>query len=377
MKYNILVAVLLVSLLVFAGCTSGNSTTTAPQNTQTDNSPIKLGLLLPLTGEAASFGESGLAGATLAVKEINENGGIRGRELQLVAEDDKCSAEGVNAIQKLINVDKVVAIVGPVCSGSGGPALPIAQQNGIPVVITSASAPHLTKIGDYIFRDYPSDSFQGKAAADFLYNNLGKKKVAVVYVQNDWGQGIKEVFISRFMELGGEIVYQTGAATTEKDFKTIITKVKESGADVLYIPLYPASGVAMVKQVKEMNLNIPIFGGDSFSGEEFIASGVTDDVMYMVGKVENPENFKVKLKTLQGYENLDANFIAPLTYDGVKIMAEAMRKAGTDKAAIKEALKTTSYQGVSSELIEFDENGDLKKVNFEVKVVKNSKEVPF
>ncbi|MBI3335780.1 MAG: ABC transporter substrate-binding protein, partial [Candidatus Portnoybacteria bacterium] len=166
----------------------------AQEEKKMPSEPIKLGYIGPLTGELADGGEAGLAGATLAVKEINDAGGVLGRQLELVAEDDKCSAEGVNAMNKLVNIDKVVAITGPDCSASGGPALPIAQKAGVPVVVRWASAPHLTKIGDYIFRVYPSDAFQGKFIAEFLYNDLGKKKAAVVYVKNDWGQGIHDVF---------------------------------------------------------------------------------------------------------------------------------------------------------------------------------------
>jgi branched-chain amino acid transport system substrate-binding protein len=323
------------------------------------------------------LGEKCLSWNYLATKEINERGGINGRKVEIVAEDDKCSAEGVNAINKLINIDKVVGILGPLCSSSGGPSLPIAQNSGVPVVIIAASAPRLTKIGDYIFRIYPSDAFQGQVGADFIFNKLGKKKVAIVYVKNDWGEGIKEVFKSKFKELGGEIVYEGGVLQDQKDFRTEITKVKSSGAEVLYFPVYPANAVSAFKQIKEMNLGIPVVGGDTFDGEEVVKSEYADGVIYTVPKINTPEDFKSKIKSLSGFENLQVSIAAPLGYDAAKVMFLAIEKAGVDRQAIKEALKTTSYRGVSNPLIEFDENGDLKNPAFDVKIIKDKQSVPY
>jgi len=365
---------IIVAIIVVAGIWYGASKKPTPV---AEKEPIKIGLIGSLSGEAASWGQNALAGITLATKEINERGGINGRKVEIVSEDDKCSAEGVNAINKLINIDKVVGILGPICSASGGPSLPIAQNNGTPVVIISASAPHLTKIGDYIFRVYPSDAFQGQVGADFVFNKLGKKKVAIVYVKNDWGEGIKEVFKTRFKELGGEIVYEGGVLQDQKDFRTEITKVKSSGAEVLYFPVYPANGISAFKQFKEMNLNIPVVGGDAFDGEEVVKSEYSDGIIYTVPKVNIPEDFKSKIKSLPGFENLQISIAAPLGYDAAKVLFLAIEKVGLDKQKIKEALKTTSYQGISNPLIEFDENGDLKNPVFDVKIIKNKQSVLY
>ena len=343
----------------------------------TTKESIKIGILVPLTGEAASWGQNSLAGITLATKEINDKGGINGMKIEIIAEDDKCSAEGVNAMNKLVNVDKVISILGPICSASAGPSLPIAQNSDVPVVIIAASAPHLTKIGDYIFRVYPSDAFQGQIGADFIFNKLGKKKVAIVYVKNDWGEGIKEVFKSRFKELGGEIVYEGGVLQDQKDFRTEITKVKSSGAEALYFPVYPANGISAFKQFKEMALKIPVVGGDAFDGEEVVKSEYSDGVIYTVPKINIPEDFKSKIKSLAGFENLQVSIAAPLGYDAARVLFSAIEKAGPDRQKIKEVLKTTSYQGISNPLIEFDENGDLKNPAFEVKIIKNKQSVPY
>jgi len=365
---------IIVAIIVIAGIWYGVSKKQTPT---TEKEPIKIGLIGSLSGETASWGQNALAGITLATKEINERGGINGRKVEIVSEDDKCSAEGVNAINKLINIDKVVGILGPICSASGGPSLPVAQNNGTPVVIISASAPHLTKIGDYIFRVYPSDAFQGQVGADFVFNKLGKKKVAIVYVKNDWGEAIKEVFKTKFKELGGEIVYEGGVLQDQKDFRTEIAKIKESKAEVLYFPVYPANAISAFKQIKEMNLEIPVVGCDAFDGEEVVKSGYTDGAIYTVPKVNIAEDFKSKIKSLSGFENLQVSIAAPLGYDAAKVMFLAIEKAGVDRQAIKEALKTTSYRGVSNPLIEFDENGDLKSPAFDVKIIKDKQSMPY
>src|SRR3989344_5711994 len=136
----------------------------------TETGPIRIGASLPLTGEAASYGEITKSGIDLAVKEVNDAGGIDGRMIEIIYEDDKCDTTGSNVFNKLVNIDKVDAIIGPVCSSAAGPGVPIAQSGKVPTIIW-ASAPGLTKAGDYIFRTYPSDSFQGKYAAEYAFNN--------------------------------------------------------------------------------------------------------------------------------------------------------------------------------------------------------------
>jgi branched-chain amino acid transport system substrate-binding protein len=335
--------------------------------------PIKIGVLAPLSGEAASWGQNVLAGVTLAANEFNAKGGISGHKVEFVAEDDKCSAAGVEAITKLINVDKVVGIVGPVCSASGGPALPIAQNNKTPVVIIAASAPHLTKIGDYIFRVYPSDAFQGQYAAEFIFNKLNKKKAAVVYVKNDWGQGIKEVFVQKFKDLGGEVVYEDGVLQDSRDCKSQFAKVKSSKAEALYFPVYPGNGAVCLKQAKELDLKVPIVGGDAFDAEEVWKAPGSDGVLYTIAKIESPEDFKAKLKAQSGFEKLETNLGGPMGYDATKVLLSAIEKAGVNPEAIKNALQQTSMPGVGTPVIEFDQNGDLKAAVFEVHIIKGKK----
>ena len=176
-------------------------------NVVKEKDTIKLGVTIPLTGDLASFGTGEKDAMEIAAQEINSAGGINGKKLELVIEDTKCDAkEGISAANKLINIEKVSVIVGEVCSGSVLAMAPITEQSKTILFATAASSPKITNAGDYVFRDYPSDAYQGKFAAEYSYNKLGKRKVGLLYMQIDYGIGVKDAFKNRFKELGGQVV---------------------------------------------------------------------------------------------------------------------------------------------------------------------------
>ncbi len=367
-----LLGVIVLILVVWGGYTLFSAQeTTAPTDTPAENNtpestdPIKVGLSLPLTGEAASYGDAMLGGAELAIKEINDGGGVNGRLLELVLEDDQCGPSGAESYNKLVNIDKVHVIVGPLCSAAAGPALPIAQEAKIPTLVLG-SAPALTATGDYVFRNYPSDSFQGKFAAEYIYNTLGKRKASVIYVKNDWGQGLHDVFSARFEELGGEVVHAESVLQDATDLRTQLTKAKSAEPDVLYVPLYPQGGVAGLKQIKEIGLDVTVVGGDAFDTNEISDLEAANGVIYTIAKTDLPEGFKNNVKEVSGK---DANTFSPFVYDAINIFAKVMREVGTDQAAIRDALVTVSHKGIAVPMIEFDQQGDLKAVDFSVKII--------
>lgn len=359
--HKIFFAILLVFL---TGCAAQQETATSGK--------VKIGAVLPLTGEAASFGQVGMGGIELAVKEVNDAGGINGRLLEVIYEDDKCSKEGLTVMTKLVTIDKVDALIGPVCSSSAGPGLPVVQESKTPTVILAASAPHLTKIGDYIFRIYPSDSFAGKYMAEYVLNNLKKKKAAIVYVKNDWGQGLHDNFVKTFEELGGNLVFDESLDQDATDAKTVITKLKAAKPEVIVAPLYPAVGLVFFKQTKELGVDLPTLGGDAFDTDEIIKNELSEGVLYVVASINNPDDFKARVKETTGK---DSNLVTPLGYDAIKILAQVMKESGTDKKAVIDALAKLKYNGISNQVIEFDENGDLKAANYEVKIIKDKKSI--
>ena len=333
---------------------------------------IKIGFIGPQTGDAVALGESALAAAKIAVDEVNTAGGVKGKIIELVAEDSGCNPTGgTNAVSKLVNVDKVKAIVGGLCSAETAPAAPIAQEAGVPMVSYCASAPGITKVGDYIFRVYPSDIFQGPFNAEYAYTNIGKK-AAVLYVQNDWGQGMHDGFTAKFKELGGEVVYAEGVTQDSRDMRTQITKIKDSGTALIAFFAYPEGAIAGLKQMKELGVKLPIIGGDAFDDPKIGAEAkeAAEGVRYTVPKVAVPDEFNQKLVAASGKE---AKICAPQAYDAVKLLAKVVEEVGTEGQAVRDKLAATAnYEGVSG-AITFNEDGDILNADYDIKVFKSGK----
>ncbi|MCX6715796.1 MAG: penicillin-binding protein activator, partial [Candidatus Taylorbacteria bacterium] len=231
-----------------------------------DNGPIKIGFIGPLTGSASNIGQNAQSAVQIAVDEVNASGGIDGRSLQVIYEDGKCSgAPSSSAANKLINIDHVSAILGGACSGETMAFTQMAEQAKIPVLSYCSSNPSITTAGDYIFRNYPSDNYQGVFAAKYLYNTLGKKKVAVFYSKTDWADGIKKVFIQEFANLGGQVVADEGFVQNSNDVRTSITKIKVAKPDAVYFLGYTAESIVALKQSQEVGLKVSTWlGGDAW-----------------------------------------------------------------------------------------------------------------
>src|SRR3989344_9675955 len=227
--------------------------------------PIRIGFIGPLTGDVANIGQNAKAAGENAVAEVNAAGGINGRTLDVIYEDGQCSGtEAANAANKLINIDKVPVILGGACSGETSAFTGLAEQTKTAVLSYCSSVPAITEAGDYIFRDYPSDLYQGAFGADYIFNKLGKKKVAVLYAKSDWGSGIKDVFIDSFKKLGGTIVAEEGYEQTARDLRTNLTKIKTANPEVVYFLGYTEASIPGLKQVKELGLKAVLFGGDAW-----------------------------------------------------------------------------------------------------------------
>lgn len=368
------IVAIIVIVLIVAGVWYYNS----KPATTVETGPIKIGVVAPLTGEGATWGQNTLAAATLAVKEINDAGGINGRKVELLAEDDKATGiDATTAFTKLINVDKVVAIVGVPASSAAGPALPVAQKAGIPVIMV-ASAPALTQVGDLMFRIYPSDSYQGNLGADIVYNKLGKKKVAIIYVNNDYGTGVANSFKTKFTELSGTIAYEGAILNGTTDFRSEIAKVKSSGADSLYMAMYPAGGLILTKQLAEAKIAIPKVGEVTFNDEKIVKSGYANGLIYTEPKSDISDDFVSKLKAQSEFASLSVNIAAPFSYDATKAMLMAITDAGsTSGASIREALHQVSFPGVSAPTVEFGSDREIKTPAFNIKTIKDGAVVDY
>lgn len=325
----------------------------------------KIGVMLPLTGDAAAYGISEQRGIKIALDEINAKGGINGRRLEAIYEDSKCNPKDGNAAaQKLVNIDKVKVIIGGACSGETLGAAPIAEANKVVMISPSSSSPDVTKAGDFIFRDYPSDAYAGIISSEYAYNDLKARKAALITETTDYAQGLRKVFKENFAKLGGEIVLDETYNPEDTEFRTQVTKVKSSGADVMYIvPQTPAKGLLLLKQIKEQGLTQPIVTAEVLIGKKLVQEN-KEDLDGMIGvelkfddKSPKAATLLSKYRETAGEDPEIPSFVAT-AYDATQLIADAISKNGYDSEKIRDYLYAVKDYAGTAGKITIDSNGD-------------------
>ena len=368
-----LIALIFLGLLL-AGCTEQpkdfgafDPKTEAPQ-------PVlhKIGLLQPLTGDVAAIGVSVKEAVQMAIDDLNSKNFPSAR-FELIAEDGKCTgAAAASAGNKLINLDKVKFIVGGGCSGETLAVTPVAEKAGVLMLSPLSSSPKITTAGDFVFRDYPSDEFQGAFGAEYMYNELKARKVAVLYSNSDWGVPIKDRFKARFVELGGTIVAEEAVDDKAQDVRTQLTKIKVAGPDAIYMPQYAGAAAIILKQAREMGLNVPLLNGDAGNDPKIIevAGSAAEGALATVPFSEPPTEWTKRFEEYSGHE---VRLGSAHAYDAMMLLGKAILEQGHDPVKVKNYFyKMPAYQGVSGE-IRFDINGDLANAKYSVLVIRNGK----
>jgi branched-chain amino acid transport system substrate-binding protein len=345
-----------------------------------EKEPIKIGILLSLTGPISPFGNQALGAIQLAIEEINNKGGIKGRVLKIIVEDTKSEPkEAVTAFNKLANIDKVPVVIGPLASSLGMACAPIAQEKKIVLFSPAVSALEFTKIGDYIFRNWPTAEILAKDMAEFAFEKLKLKKIAILYVNNEMGVNYKTFFEKRFSDLGGEIVISEKFEQGATDFKTQLTKIKSKNPEAIYLLGQKENGIVL-RQIKEMEIKALILSNVGVEDPEIIklAKEAAEGVIYNTpGFAENFQKTKDYKKNYQSRYHKESGIMAASAYDAVYIVAKAIEKAKVYTGEeIKNSLKTIkNFQGITG-LTNFDENGDVIKPST-FKTVKNGQFVPY
>jgi branched-chain amino acid transport system substrate-binding protein len=361
--------------LVLAGCSRPAST--ASGGVASGSGPIPIGEYASMTGDTATFGQSSHKGSQMAVDEINDGGGINGRKLELHSEDDQSkTAEAATAVQKLIDRDRVIAILGEVASGSSLAAAPICQSKQVPMISPASTKPAVTETGNYIFRVCFIDPFQGLVMAKFANDQLKLKKVAVFKAQDrPYSTGLADNFVSAFTKMGGEIVANQSYASTDTDFKAQLTSIKASNPDALYIPGYYNEVGTIARQARELGIKVPLFGGDGWDSPTiFAAAGGALEGCYFSNHY-SPEDkspviqdFIKRFKAKNSDEVPDA--MAALGYDAARILADSMKRAkslsGPD---LRDAIAATKdFQGVTGKItIDKDRNAQKPAVVLQIR----------
>lgn len=325
--------------------------------------PIKIGEYGSLTGGTATFGQSTKKGVDLAIDEINAAGGVKGRPLQVLVEDDQGRPEeAAQVVQKLINQDKVVAVLGEVASSRSLAAAPICQQAGIPMITPSSTNEQVTLVGDYIFRVCFIDPFQGEVCAKFARENLAAKSAAILKdIRNDYSVGLAKSFNETFTALGGRIAAEVAYSEGDKDFRGQLTQIKSSKPDIIFVPGYYTEAGLIAQQAREQGLTQPLLGGDGWESPKLLEIGGTAlegsyycNHYFAGAPIPRIQEFSKKYQARYGEE---PDSIAALAYDAAKLLAISMEKApslaGSD---IRDVLATTAgYEGVTG-TVTFDAN---------------------
>lgn len=319
-----------------------------------DTGPIKLGIVVPLTTPVATAGLEQRQGAELAIAEINAAGGVLGgRQLVAVAEDSQNNnTAAINAFEKVAN-EKPAAIVGSVLGTQMVAMDPLIRQYKIPTLTVSGTR-KVTQLGNpYIFRFYPHDGISKVAQVRFALEKLGAKKPALLHTEDEYGQSGRDIILAELERAGIEPVVIESAADSDKDLTVQLTKIRDSGADVLLIQLQSGNSIAAMKQISQLGLTIPVVANNTFSNPAVLANVTPTDVkgFYMETGIVTTATADPEVKAfVDNYESKygrkPAHF-AILTYDSVKTLAQAINDAGsTDPDAIANALRGVSYDGL-------------------------------
>jgi branched-chain amino acid transport system substrate-binding protein len=348
----------LFSLALLSACDRGAAPEPVPS--------VRIGAVLPLTGNSAVWGVPTREGAELAADLINSSGGIVGRRIELIVEDSAGDPKtALSAVEKLLSVDKVVAVLDNSNSAVTLAIAPTMEKNHRVLLVTGASSPLIRTAGDYIFRIWNSDSLEGELMARYL-SRSGHKRTAVLYVNNSYGDGLRTVFKTAYEALGAKVIAEETFLENEADFRTQATRVIASDAEAIYIIAYPKQGAILLRQLHELHNRKPLYGAVAFEDTAMLqaAGEAAEGLTYPLPAPVDP-NAAAFRKFADAYKakyHKDVPFLADVGFDGLNVLATALRnEPGESPERIKHGLYTLpAYDGVSGQIV-FDADGEVHK----------------
>lgn len=356
--------IVIVVLALAFSCSSPGDNSVTP-----DRTTIKIGYFGDLTGPTFNFGQSAINGVLMAASEVNQAGGINSRQIDVVIEDDKGSPEeAARLTAKLIDQDKVLAIIAGGTSGNSRAAAPKAQASHIPLISPSSTDPAVTQAGNYIFRACFVDSFQGEVMANFAMNTLKAQKAAILFDFNSpYSKGLTDYFKLSFARHGGTIVSEQTYTQGDADFKGQLSTIQSAEPDVIYIPGYYGDVTLIAKQARMIGITQPLLGADGWDAPELWQLGgdaLNGAYITTHYSVDDPspaiQTFVESYK--QRYGNLLPDAHAALAYDAARLLFDAIARTGsTEGDKLREALaQTKNYPGVTG-LISMDADRNAVK----------------
>ena len=352
------IALFVISIITyfFSGCNSCN---------QVNNEPIKIGAILPLSGDAAVYGKNLQNGMNLALEEyINNN--PSSKKMKIIYEDSKADPKlAISCFEKLLSVNKCKIITGGFSSSETLSIAPIAEKNKIVFISPTASSPSITSAGDYIFRTTPSDNFDGMLMAKFAFNILHLKTASILFVNNEYGQGIEKVFKQQFVALGGKINVEKSFQSGATDFKSQLSSIKSAKSNGFYIIASSELG-NILKQKIELGLNQKIFTNGLAENPSVveIAGKNNDTVFYSYPSFQVESDNQLIKSFVESYKRkyfIEPDVLGAYGYDLINIIIKSIQDCNYNLTKVKDALyQIKDFQGVTGETT-FDKNGDIEK----------------
>lgn len=368
--------ILCISLLVIAfGC--------APKTSSTGSSTIRIGFSAPLTGSYAQAGQDMVNGAQLAINEINAAGGVLGKKMELVAEDDGGDPTmAVQAANKIVS-QNVDAAMGYYSSGACNPCLPILNKAGLPVILCAVAATILTHQGyTNVVRIQGYNAQQGKTMAEFIGSQLKAKRVAVIQDGTASPREQADVATTELKKIDPNIQLLSDQITPgEKDFSSTVTKIKGFNPDAVLFTGFYAEGSLLVKQLRGQGVTVQFVAGDGDGDPAFIKVAGADAEGVVMTSPPMTNSIPAAADFIQKYTkkfNAAPGAYSVYCYDAVNLLADALKRANTtDKAAVITALRGTTDLKAITGSISFDQNGDLTHSGYTLIQIKNGQFVPY
>lgn len=359
MKYNIVQKTLFVFIAAFLAMSMGACT-----KQETTPSGIKIGATIPLTGDLAAWGNREKNGILLALEEVNASRSSANR-IEVIMEDTKSQpAAGVSAINKLIGINKVKFIIGDVSSGITLAMAPIAESNRVLMLSPGASNPALTSAGDYIFRNWPSDVYDGAALAYAAQNDLKAKKVIVFYEDNTYSEGLADAFKQNAAKINLQVIGSDRVTAKDKSYRTLLEKYRRSDADIVFVAAHPATSAHLFMQMKEAGMKQIRLGCVAIEGPEFVeAYPDATDIYFTTIPLDPEHNSVFKTFSTQYKEKYgeSPDVAAAHAYDAMKMFATVIPDASISEDQAKAGLYQMKNFAGATGTMSFDANGDVVK----------------
>ena len=363
---NLIVSAASLLLLALAVMACGVDETATPGLAPASDEPFTIGVMESVTGPGETYGNVAVRAKQMAADEINEAGGINGRDLKMIVEDSKCAAQdAITAYNKLTGVDGVKIILGTSCSGAMLGAAPLAEADGVVLFSGLATNPDIANAGDYIFRTSMSDQQRGLETGNVMWAD-GVRTLATITEATDYAEGIRRTTVEQFEKLGGTVVAEERYASDITDFRTYLTKLVGANPEAVHLAAQSEfTGGTIIKQLRELGYEGPIYTEDVGAGTTAleIAGEAATGVKAILADIDpsNGKGQQVLQRFRERYDYLTLSWYVGSAYDDVHITAECLRRTGDDQDAdaFRDCLYEITWSGAIGDNYSFDENGEV------------------